>query len=77
MLIGDCNTEEVVTAMKKNMMKDVLEQFGQSIDEWNTEKMPSAESKQKRLIEQMKKLNEARRKIGLQGHYFIKKEVSH
>merc|ERR1711915_1016358 len=28
-LIGDCNTEEVVTAMKKNMMKDVLEQFGQ------------------------------------------------
>ena len=41
MLIGDCNTEEVVTTMKKNMMKDVLEQFGQSINEWNTEKCPA------------------------------------
>merc|ERR1712071_138852 len=43
-LIGDCNTEDDVTAMKDEQLKSILEQLQQSVDEWDSEKCPAVKA---------------------------------
>jgi len=43
-LIGDCNTEDDVTAMKDEQLKSILEQLQQSVDEWDSDKCPAVKA---------------------------------
>eukprot|EP00092_Neocalanus_flemingeri_P091234 GFUD01115642.1.p1 GENE.GFUD01115642.1~~GFUD01115642.1.p1 ORF type:complete len:190 (+),score=61.29 GFUD01115642.1:53-622(+) len=49
-LVGECNTEEQVTAMKDRQLKGNLVQLQTSLDEWDSDKCPAV----KAHIERMK-----------------------
>eukprot|EP00092_Neocalanus_flemingeri_P035474 GFUD01038602.1.p1 GENE.GFUD01038602.1~~GFUD01038602.1.p1 ORF type:complete len:189 (+),score=62.36 GFUD01038602.1:153-719(+) len=58
-LVGECNTEEQVTAMKDRQLKGNLVQLQTSLDEWDSDKCPAVKAHIERMKAAEAKSNDA------------------